>query len=315
MKMTRRNVIVTGLFILLTLCCPFLTRASEPDTAGIPGKDTLLHRGRLAAVLSAEGALYFGSLGGLYFAWYNNYPQSSFHLFNDNNEWLEMDKLGHATTAYYISMIGYNSYRWAGLSPKRATVYGSLLSMAYLLNIEILDGFSSQWGFSLGDFSANTAGCLLFMGQQLGWKEQRFVLKYSFHPTKYAAYRQDLLGDNLIQNMVKDYNGHTYWLSGNIASFLPKTSKFPKWINVAFGYGAEGMLGASSNPDSLNHQALPHYDRTRQFYLSMDVDLTRIPTRSKALKAIFTIFSFIKIPFPAVEYNSLGQFKFHPFYF
>ena len=82
-----------------------------------------------------------------------------------------MDKIGHATTAYYISMIGYNSYRWAGLSSQKATIYGSLRSMAYLLNIEILDGFSSQWGFSLGDFSANTTGCLLFMGQQLGWKE------------------------------------------------------------------------------------------------------------------------------------------------
>jgi hypothetical protein len=115
--------------------------------------------------------------------------------------------------------------------------------------------------------------------------------------------------------MVKDYNGHTYWLSGNIASFLPKPTRFPKWINVAFGYGAEGMLGSSANPDSLNHQALPHYKRYQQFYLSMDVDLTRIPTHSKTLKALFTIFSFIKIPFPAVEYNTLGQFKFHPFYF
>jgi hypothetical protein len=115
--------------------------------------------------------------------------------------------------------------------------------------------------------------------------------------------------------MLKDYNGQTCWLSGNISAFLPKTTKFPKWINIAFGYGAEGMTGAVTNPDSVNHQAIPHFDRYRQFYLSMDVDLTRIPTRSKALKAIFTIFSFIKIPFPAVEYNTLGQFKFHPFYF
>jgi hypothetical protein len=313
--MIREKLFVIGVFFILTGFFAFPSHASGPDTLVTPEIDTTLHPGRLAAVLSAEGALYFGSLGGLYFAWYKNYPQSSFHLFNDNNEWMYMDKIGHATTAYYISMIGYNSYRWAGLSSQKATIYGSLLGMAYLLNIEILDGFSSQWGFSLGDFSANTAGCLLFMGQQLGWKEQRFVLKYSFHQTKYAPYQPDLLGDNLIQNMVKDYNGYTSWLSGNIASFLPKTTRFPKWINVAFGYGAEGMLGASSNPDSLNHQALPHYDRTRQFYLSMDVDLTRIPTRSKTLKALFTIFSFIKIPFPAIEYNTLGQFKFHPFYF
>jgi len=201
------------------------------------------------------------------------------------------------------------------LSQNKAAIYGSLLGFAYLPNIEILDGFSSQWGFSLGDFSSNTAGCLLFLGQQLAWKEQRFAMKYSFHQSNFAQYRPNLLGINLIQNMVKDYNGQTYWLSGNISSFLPKTSKFPKWINVALGYGAEGMLGASSNPDSLNHEALPHYERYRQFYLSLDIDFTRIPTRSKPLKALLTIFSFIKVPFPALEYNTRGKFNFHPFYF
>ena len=246
--MIRKKLFVIGIFFILTGFVAFPSQASGPDTLIAPEKDTTLHPGRLPAVLSAEGALCFGSLGGLYFAWYKNYPQSSFHLFNDNNEWMHIDKIGHATTAYYISMIGYNSYCWAGLSSQKATIYGSLRSMAYLLNIEILDGFSSQWGFSLGDF------------------------------------------------MVKDYNGQTYWLSGNIASFLPKTTRFPKWINVAFGYGAEGMLGASSNPDSLNHQALPHYDRYRQFYLSMDVDLTRIPHPLKDTESLVYNIQFPQDP-------------------
>lgn len=312
--MIRKKLFVVVMMFILTGFCSYPSAASGIDSTGGPKQDTL-HPARLAAVLSVQGALYFGTLGGLYFAWYKNYPQSSFHLFNDNDEWMSMDKFGHATSAYYISMIGYNSYRWAGVNMHKATLYGGLLGMAYMLNIEILDGFSSEWGFSLGDLAANTAGCLLFVGQQLGWKEQRFVLKYSFHQTKYSGYNPDLLGDNLIQNMVKDYNGQTYWLSGNISSFLPKTTRFPKWINVAFGYGAEGMTGATSNPDSVNHVAIPPYTRYRQFYLSMDVDLTRIRTRSKPLKVLLTVFSFIKIPFPAIEYNTLGQFKFHPFYF
>jgi len=150
--MIRKKLFVIGIFFILTGFVAFPSQASGPDTLIAPEKDTTLHPGRLPAVLSAEGALCFGSLGGLYFAWYKNYPQSSFHLFNDNNEWMHMDKIGHATTAYYISMIGYNSYCWAGLSSQKATIYGSLRSMAYLLNIEILDGFSSQWGFSLVTF-------------------------------------------------------------------------------------------------------------------------------------------------------------------
>ena len=280
----------------------------KQDTTGI-------RKGRLAGVLIAQGTLYVASLTGLYFAWYKNYPQSSFHLFNDGNEWMQVDKCGHTITAYYISRIGYSTYRWSGVKEKQAAWYGALLGFAYLLNIEILDGFSSEWGFSPGDLMANTLGSMVFVSQQLGWHEQRLSLKYSFHQTPYAQYRPDLLGDNLIQNMIKDYNGHTYWISGNISSFLPGGSKFPKWLNIAVGYGAEGMTGASGNSLNRNGQPIPGYPRYRKFLLSLDIDLTRIPTKSKALKGIFTVLSFIKIPAPALEYNTLGQFKAHGFYY
>ncbi len=263
-----------------------------------------LHNGRLIGVLSAQGAIYFGSLAGLYFLWYKEYPQTNFHFFNDNSEWLQMDKMGHFLSSYYLSRIVYSSYRWAGVKENRSIVVGTLLSYAFMLNIEILDGFSAEWGFSLGDLAANTAGCLLFMGQQFGWHEQRFVLKYSYHPSKYPQYNPDLLGTNIVQNLVKDYNGMSIWLSGNIHSFLPRESKFPKWLNIAVGYGVEGV--------GVN---VPGFDRYRQFYLSLDVDLTRIPTKSKTLKAFFTLLNLIKIPFPALEYNTKGQFIFHPIYF
>ena len=281
-----------------------------------PEKDTSrINKGRLTGVLAAQGALYLGSLTGLYFAWYKDYPQSSFHFFNDGNEWMQVDKIGHTTTAFYISRIGYSTYRWAGMKEKQAAWYGGLLGFAYLLNIEILDGFSAEWGFSPYDLAANALGSMIFISQQLAWHEQRFVFKYSFHQTSYAQYRPDLLGNNLIQNVLKDYNGQSYWISGNIYSFLSKGSKFPKWLNVAFGYGAEGMTGASNNSYNKNGQQIPQFDRYRKFYLSVDVDLTRIPTKSGFLRSLFTVLSFIKIPAPSLEYNTLGQLKFHPFYF
>jgi hypothetical protein len=115
--------------------------------------------------------------------------------------------------------------------------------------------------------------------------------------------------------MIKDYNGQSYWISGNISSFLPAGSKFPKWLNIAMGYGAEGMTGASGNTLNQNGQPVPEFPRYRQFFLSLDVDLTRIPTKSKVLKGIFNVLSFIKIPAPAVEYNTLGQFKVHGLYY
>src|ERR1700742_236943 len=43
---------------------------------------------------------YGGSLIILNNTWYKNYPRSSFHTFNDDGEWLQVDKFGHAWTAY-----------------------------------------------------------------------------------------------------------------------------------------------------------------------------------------------------------------------
>jgi hypothetical protein len=309
-------VIKTRLILLLFLVyaiIPCFTRGQAADTARTDTSG--IRKGRLTGVLVAQGALYVASVSGLYFAWYKDYPQSTFHLFNDNGEWMQVDKCGHAITAFYISRIGYSTYRWSGVKEKPAAWFGGLLGFAYMLNIEILDGFSSQWGFSVGDFTANTLGCMIFVGQQLAWHEQRFSLKYSFHQTRYAQYRPDLMGDNLIQNMIKDYNGHSYWISGNVSSFLPERSKFPRWLNVAVGYGAEGMTGAFVNSTDQTGKPIPQYPRYRKFFLSLDIDLTRIPTRSKVLKGIFTVVSFIKIPSPTLEYNTQGQFKLHAFYY
>ncbi len=300
-------MVILGIFWTLNLNAQS-SDSLYPDTA-------VIHKGRLTGVLIAEGTLYVASITGLYFAWYKDYPQSTFHLFNDGGEWMQVDKCGHAITANYISRIGYSTYRWAGVKENKAAWFGGLLGFAYMLNIEILDGFSSEWGFSLGDLTANTLGTMIFVGQQLAWHEQRFSLKYSFHQTQYAPYNPNLLGDNLVQNMIKDYNGHSYWISCNIHSFLPSKSKFPKWLNIAVGYGAEGMTGAFGNTMIHNGQPVPEYPRYRRYFLSVDVDLTRIPTKSKVLRGIFTVLSFIKIPAPTLEYNSLGEFKLHAFYY
>lgn len=294
----------------------FLTSLNTFSQENLIQNDSLKKINRnVGIVTGAEAALYAGSMSGLYYLWYADYPQSSFHFYNDNGEWLQMDKVGHSTAAYHVGLMGYEALRLAGCDEKRSLLYGGPLGFVFLTTVEIFDGLSNGWGFSWGDIAANAFGTGLFMGQQALWHEQRISMKYSYHNTEFPQYRPDLLGSNLPERMLKDYNGQTIWLSFNIKSFLDKESKFPSWINLALGYSGEGMTGAFHNVNQHNGIEIPYYDRKRQFILSPDIDLTRIPVDNIFLKTTLKVLSFIKIPMPAIMCDSHGSFSWHWLYF
>ena len=271
-----------------------------------------LDQNKLKILILAESALVTSGLIGLHQLWYKNYPKSDFHFINDNSEWLQMDKVGHVFSSYHIGRASAESFKWAGASKKTQLIYGATLGFSFLSVVEIFDGYSAEWGASTGDVIANASGTILFIGQELIWKEQRITPKFSFHQTKYASLRPNVLGSSFSEQIMKDYNGQTYWLSANIKSFC-KNSKIPKWLNLAVGYGADGMI--TGNETQLNTFLSPQQTRIRQFYLSFDVDLTKINTKSHILKTFFSIFNTIKIPAPTIEINSSGKFKFHSLYF
>lgn len=297
------------LIIVMTDCVLAGYGQSKLDLFLTPS-DTL-NTPRRNAVIITEASLATFTLVGLDQLWYNDFQRSKFRTINDNSEWLQMDKLGHVMTAYYVGNLGADVLNWSGVRKKDQLIYGATLGFTFLTAVEVFDGFSEEWGFSWGDMAANAAGTGLFVGQELLWNEQRITMKYSFHQTKYAEQRPEKLGENFLQQTLKDYNGQTYWLSANLKSFF-KRSKMPTWLNVAAGYGAEGMLTGNFDPDSI---LFPNQNRIRQYYLSLDVDLTRIETKSRLLKTIFELVNFIKIPAPTLELNSDGKFKFHPLYF
>lgn len=273
-------------------------------------------RRNLSIVLGSEAVLYAGSMTGLYYLWYADYPQSSFHFYNDNAEWLQMDKVGHTTTAYHIGMLGYEALRLAGWDEKHSLIYGGPIGFIFLTTVEVFDGLSTGWGFSWGDMAANALGTSLFMGQQALWHEQRISMKYSFHTTQYAQYRPDVLGKTLSEQMLKDYNGQTIWLSFNIKSLVFRRHEmFPPWLNIAIGYSADGMTGGFYNASAYNGQTIPSFDRTREFIISPDIDITRIPVDNKFLKTTLKVLSFIKIPMPALMCNTKGDIKWYWLYF
>lgn len=290
-------------------------------TAGFPVTRQTKNRIRLIAATNIIG--YGGAMAALYSDWYSNYPQTRFHFFNDNHEWKQVDKVGHTYSAYVESSGSMELWRWTGMKRKQRIWIGGLSGIGYQTVIETLDGFSSQWGWSWGDFAANVFGSGLLIGQELVWDDQRIHMKFSTHKKNYGSpdlnNRADkLYGKSFGERLIKDYNAQTYWLSANLKDFMPK-SNIPSWLNVAFGYGADGMFGANANLGKDEHGNIT-FDRRdviryRQIYISPDIDLTKIKTKRTLIRLALVALNSFKFPAPSLEYNSKGQFVFHFIHF
>lgn len=251
-------------------------------------------------ILAGESVAYSASIYGLSKAWYKT-PYTRFNVVDDAHEWQQIDKVGHFFTAYQICRGTAAVYQKTGITRKQAALYGALSGFLFLTPIEILDGFQYPvYGFSPSDMLANIAGPSLYLGQYALWGEERIQPKFSFYPTPLAKVRPELLGKNLSEQWLKDYNGQTYWFSVNLASFAPNTN-IPQWLNVSVGYGIQDMVGAEiSKSRSLG------YDPYRQYYLSLDVDFRKIKTRRKTLKTFFFLLNTLKVPAPALAFSRRG---------
>lgn len=267
------------------------------------------------AVAATEGA----SFVVLNQAWYKDYSRTSLHSFNDNREWLQVDKIGHAWTGYHLSRLIAGAWQWAGLPQRRSANLGAGISLLYMFTIEYLDGRSAKWGWSWGDVAADVFGASLFAGQEWSWKEQRLGIKFSAWPKHYGeqdlrSRADDLFGSSFQGRLLKDYNAQTYWLSANLKSFF-RNSRLPNWLNVSVGYGSEGMFGGFENQakDNEGNVTFDRRDikRYRQWYLAPDIDFTKIETNSKLLRTIFSALNVVKFPAPGIEISK-GKLKFKP---
>ena len=91
-----------------------------------------------STVLGTTSLAYYG----LYELWYKKYPQTSFHFFNDLEEWNYMDKAGHIYSSYQVA-------RKSHLFLEKRNIENSIekscfYSLFFMLGIEVLDGFSAE---------------------------------------------------------------------------------------------------------------------------------------------------------------------------
>jgi hypothetical protein len=291
--------------IIICLCfCTGFFAVAQNDSVPAPVLKT-----RRLVLITSSAALTATSLFYLNKAWYSDYNTGAFHYFNDNGEWLQMDKAGHVYSTYQTGRLMMEAFDWAGFGSKKVLLAGTT-GILYLGAIEVMDGYSRGWGFSWGDMAANALGAALCMTQEAWWKEQKVALKFSYARSGLAAYNPRLLGNTFATRLLKDYNAQIYWLSFNpMRSFFSRSS-FPRWLNLAIGYSAYGMLGGHQNnvmAQDVNGKVL-QFERRRQFLISIDIDCSRIRTRSPALRALFSVINMIKIPAPALLVDKRGVY-------
>jgi len=309
MKQGLRALGLLGLWVVLF---GYSAQAQPPATALPTGVDPSgIRQGRFIGVVAGTAAFYTITLLLLRKQWYKK--KVPFHSFNDNGEWLQMDKVGHSATTYCMSRGGYELMRWSGVNERASILTGGLLALLFQTTLEVYDGHAEGWGFSQGDMLANVAGTALFMGQQYGAGQQVVSMKYGFRKTIFPPYRPNLLGKTTGQQMLKDYNGQQYWLSVNLASVLPVGPHFPRWLNLDLGYSGSGMTGGHDNPrtfDATGHEQV--FTRYRQFFISPDADFSRVSTFSPSLQRFIGTAQFFKIPAPSLEFNQVKGLRFHP---
>ncbi len=333
--------------LALFFCFPFSLQAqSRPPLLSLTPADSF-HAPRFWGAVVTGGVVYGASMIALHNAWYANYPTLKFHTFNDFSYWNQMDKMGHWLMSYNQSRWIYGGALWTGLGPKRSAWVGFAGSQLIMTSLEIFDGFSAQWGFSWGDVGANLLGSSMFLAQQLGWGEQRILMKWSIQPQRYAtepiypfyppgsenwatleSRARAIYGTGLMTLLLKDYNALTVWTSVNPRSFFSegRATWLPRWLNIAVGMGAQHLYTAQGyewkgnrncqGPYCDYYRVDPQqYPRTRQLYLSLDIDLTRLPMRSRFLRTLAGAFNIVKVPAPTLEWTDQGVLRFHPLFF
>jgi hypothetical protein len=244
--------------------------------------------------------------------WYNSY--TAFHFFDDLFEWEYLDKVGHFFTSFYLGVVAYKTLGdYQNLNSSAQKKWLCFVGFILLFPIEILDGFSTNYGASVFDLAANLLGgvfCFYYVISS-------FHPKFSFHATVFAMMRPEMLGSNFAQQVIKDYNGQTYWLSIDINAMLNK-NLLPNWLLITIGYGADGLLGGHDNIwQNAEGKTIDYSNiaRAKRFFISIDLNADVLRSKNKLFNYLFAPFVLLKFPAPTVEINEERGIVFHWIYF
>lgn len=253
--------------------------------------------GVASLTLIAYGAAYW-----LVFekGWWDD-EKSHFHFENDFDYALNLDKLGHFAAGVALGEGFYEGYHWAGASEFQAYLFAGLSAMATHIAIDVKDGYSPEWGFSIFDVLSGTLGGFLPMAERYVPLFKYVDLKWSYWINTKAYYRQSDTGI-----FTDDYCNQTFWASFKIYRMLPAAARqfYPSWLAIA--------AGLSIDEGVFTHDPHPH----REVYIALDYDLEAFRPQSRLARQAIKWLNYFKFPAPTVQvYPDVKWFWLYPIKF
>ena len=279
----------------------------------------------VGATVAADAVVMAGLAGLWYtgdrvpFHWYADAPPEDAipddGWLDDWHTYVQMDKGGHALTAWGIAR-AYGAYgTWSGLSDRQAGLFGATVATLFQSQIELFDGFDPAYGASRTDLVANVVGAAVG-GAQVAFpgRSDAVTFKVSYHPSPYYDRTVSSVAPaRFVGNAIKDYDGLSYWAVAR-PSRLGAPAWWPRWLGVAVGYGGDGLEHPVSGLTTGGGEGGPVH--RRQVYLGLDLDFLEAERRRlpRALRPVAAVLSIVRLPFPALELGG-GGVRWHGLYY
>jgi hypothetical protein len=154
--------------------------------------------------------------------------------------------------------------------------------MTYQTYIEVRDGFSKEWGFSWGDFTADLLGSAYPVLQYHYPYLKNFIFKISYYPSERFKNHHN-------SYLVDDYESTYDWISFDLHNIVPQNMKqfFPPYINIAIGHSVKEL----DSPSGGHHE----------FFLGLDWNLKVLPDNCWLFSILKNTIGYYHLPAPAVK--------------
>ena len=261
--------------------------SDDPIARGLRWKNTAVIGG-IAAVVGFYGAN----------TWWKDGFDGSFDTVDEG--WFGQDtyaggadKAGHIYFTYTGARLLARAFEAVGNEPGRALRLGAWTSLGVMTGVEVIDGFSKKFRFSMEDAVANALGAAFAVLVEV---DPRIDALLDFRLLYQKSDDAKRVGET---DPLADYSGQTYLLALK-ADGIPRLREVPvaRYLELLVGYNTRGY---EPNDGTLND---PH----RRIYYGVGINLSRLLADTvfrgdlkggKIQRGTDTVLEYLEIPWTA----------------